>query len=181
YCILVNGEGKCFVNESTSYVAVGQAIQREHKRLGGPVLSWVIFDGRYFKKYRWAGTMFPAGTAPIDDWVKSGYALRADTLEGLAQQCGFDPAVFRQTIERFNGFAKSGVDADFRRGHNTHNRYSGDPSNKPNANLGAIEQRPFLAIRMVPGDVGTSGGLVCDENARVLRADGSAIAGLYAT
>ena len=32
----------------------------------------------------------------------------------------------------------------------------------------------------LPGDLGTKGGLVTDEHARVLRADGSAIDGLYA-
>ena len=30
------------------------------------------------------------------------------------------------------------------------------------------------------GDLGTKGGLVCDEHGRVMRPDGSAIAGLYA-
>ncbi len=34
---------------------------------------------------------------------------------------------------------------------------------------------------MYPGDVSTFGGVVTDEHARVLREDGSVIAGLYAT
>jgi 3-oxosteroid 1-dehydrogenase len=34
---------------------------------------------------------------------------------------------------------------------------------------------------VVPGDVGTYGGVVTDTDARVLREDGSAIPGLYAT
>ena len=34
---------------------------------------------------------------------------------------------------------------------------------------------------MVPGDVGTAGGIVTDEFARVLRGDGSVLPGLYAT
>jgi 3-oxosteroid 1-dehydrogenase len=34
---------------------------------------------------------------------------------------------------------------------------------------------------MYPGDVGTAGGLVTDEHARVCRDDGSVIDGLYAT
>ena len=34
---------------------------------------------------------------------------------------------------------------------------------------------------MLPGDVGTYGGVVTDEYARVLRQDGSVISGLYAT
>ena len=39
---------------------------------------------------------------------------------------------------------------------------------------------PFYAFRMVPGDLGTKGGLRTDERARVLRADGTVVAGLYA-
>ena len=44
-----------------------------------------------------------------------------------------------------------------------------------------IVKGPFYAIRCEAGDLGTKGGLVCDENSRVLRADGTAIAGLFAT
>ncbi|MET9734890.1 FAD-binding protein [Streptomyces sp. NPDC006458] len=38
----------------------------------------------------------------------------------------------------------------------------------------------YHAFRIVPGDLGTKGGLVTDARARVLRADGSVIPGLYA-
>ncbi len=40
---------------------------------------------------------------------------------------------------------------------------------------------PFYAVQMFPGEIGTKGGLVTDPQARVLREDGSVIAGLYAT
>jgi 3-oxosteroid 1-dehydrogenase len=56
----------------------------------------------------------------------------------------------------------------------------GDPTVKPNPSLGAIERGPFYAVKIWPLDVGTSGGLVTDEYARVLREDGSRIEGLYA-
>jgi 3-oxosteroid 1-dehydrogenase len=56
----------------------------------------------------------------------------------------------------------------------------GDPNVGPNPSLGAIARPPFYAVKMWPLDVGTSGGLVTDEFARVLREDGSVIAGLYA-
>jgi 3-oxosteroid 1-dehydrogenase len=52
---------------------------------------------------------------------------------------------------------------------------------KPSTTLGTLEKGPFYALQFLPGDVSTSGGLVTDEHARVLRADGSPIAGLYAT
>ena len=51
---------------------------------------------------------------------------------------------------------------------------------KPNPSLHAIDQAPFYAVKIVPGDLGTKGGLVTDERARVLRPDGSVIPGLYA-
>ena len=51
---------------------------------------------------------------------------------------------------------------------------------KPNPCLGAIGKPPFYAVAMIPGDLGTKGGLVTDEHARVLREDGSPIEGAYA-
>jgi 3-oxosteroid 1-dehydrogenase len=46
--------------------------------------------------------------------------------------------------------------------------------------LGAIVEPPFYAIKTFPADVGTSGGLVADEHARVLDREGRVIPGLYA-
>ena len=51
---------------------------------------------------------------------------------------------------------------------------------KPNPSLHSIDQGPFYAVKIVPGDLGTKGGLVTDERARVLRPDGTVIEGLYA-
>jgi 3-oxosteroid 1-dehydrogenase len=115
------------------------------------------------------------------EWEASGFMKKAATIEELAAQCGIDPAGLKAEIERFNGFARTGKDLDFRRGDRGYDRWFGDPRVKPNPNLGAIEKPPFYAFEMVPGDVGTSGGIVTDEYARVLRADGSVIPGLYAT
>jgi 3-oxosteroid 1-dehydrogenase len=86
----------------------------------------------------------------------------------------------RDTLERFNDFADRGVDEDFHRGESAYDRYYSDPTVKPNPSLHRIDQAPFYAVKIVPGDLGTKGGLVTDEKARVLRPDGSVIAGLYA-
>jgi 3-oxosteroid 1-dehydrogenase len=85
-----------------------------------------------------------------------------------------------ETIERFNGFAREGKDADFGRGDSGYDRYYGDPTIKPNPCLSPIDQAPYYAITMVPGDLGTKGGLRTDVHGRVLRADGSVIEGVYA-
>ena len=86
----------------------------------------------------------------------------------------------KETTERFNGFAASGVDEDFGRGKSGYDHYYGDPTNKPNPSLGPVAKGPFYAVKMVPGDLGTKGGANTDVHGRVLREDGSVIDGLYA-
>ena len=77
-------------------------------------------------------------------------------------------------------FARSGVDEDFHRGESAYDNYYGDPTNKPNPNLGEISRPPYYAAKLVPGDLGTKGGIRTDVHGRALRDDGSVIAGLYA-
>ncbi len=171
HCILVDSCGQRFVNESGSYMAVGEAM---YERAQFP--CWYILDYEHRKRYMW-GMQFGIPK----QWLASGYVKQSESIEDLAQQCGIDPLGLKDTVERFNGFAHSGKDLDFNRGENCYDRWSGDESNTPNPALGAIEKGPFYAIAAFPGDVGTAGGLVCDVHARVLRDDGTVIAGLYAT
>jgi 3-oxosteroid 1-dehydrogenase len=74
-----------------------------------------------------------------------------------------------------------GHDDDFNRGDFAYNRYFGDPRNRPNPNLGAIARAPFYAVRIVPADVGTCGGVLTNEFGAVLREDGSTVERLFAT
>ena len=83
-------------------------------------------------------------------------------------------------MTRFNEFAEAGRDEDFGRGDSAYDRYYSDPRCRPNPCLAPLARPPFYAIKIVPGDLGTKGGLRTDERARVLRPDGTAIGGLYA-
>lgn len=177
YSIMVDQDGQRFCDEAGSYMEVGQRMYRRQAETGKAVPSWVLMDSRQRKFYPWATAM--PGQVP-QQWLDSGYMIKADSLQALAAQCGIDEAGMLATIERFNGFCAKGVDEDFGRGSRAFDRCHGDPTISPNPNLGPIEQGPFYAVRMYPGDVGTAGGLVTDEYARVLREDGSPIAGLYA-
>jgi 3-oxosteroid 1-dehydrogenase len=114
------------------------------------------------------------------EYLESGYVKAADTLEELAGKIGVDTHGVLETVARFNEFARTGKDLDFQRGDSAYDRYYGDARVKPNPCLGAIEKPPFYAVEMIPGDLGTKGGLVTDEHARVLREDGSPIEGAYA-
>jgi 3-oxosteroid 1-dehydrogenase len=142
--------------------------------------SWWIVDQKYMDMYMYTGTM--AGSKKPQEWYDSGFLKRANSIEELAGMISVDPAVLRKTVDRFNADAKGGVDTEFGRGNRAYDNFLGDFYREDGSHtLGAIEQGPFYAAPMVPGDVGTYGGVVTDVNARVLRPDGSVIEGLYAT
>ena len=177
--IMVNAAGERFTNESASYVEVVHAMYEKHTAAVPHIPATFIMDGRYRRKYIF-GTLFPLQPVPAS-YLESGYFKRGDTLEELAHRCGLDPQALVATVERFNRFARRGVDEDFQRGESAYDRYYGDPTVKPNPCLAPLEKPPFYAVQMVAGDLGTKGGLVMDEHARVLREDGSVIPGLYVT
>ena len=178
YSIMVDQNGERFCDEAGSYMEIGQRLYKRHQETGKAVPSWMIMDARNRKRYPW-GVAGPGMTPK--SWFDSGYMKKADTLDELAKLCGIDAAGLKKTVERFNGFCRKGVDEDYGRGCRAFDVAHGDPSVKPNASLGPIEQGPFYACAMYPGDVGTAGGVITDQYARVLREDGSVIPGLYAT
>jgi 3-oxosteroid 1-dehydrogenase len=177
-CILVNGAGQRFVNESAPYVDAVHAMY-DGQGTGSPhIPSWLIIDQRYRNSYVFAG--LPPRRPLPRRWYAAGAVYRAPTIAELAGQAGVDPAALAKTVVRFNEFAEAGRDADFGRGDSAYDRYYGDPRCRPNPNLAPLTQPPFYAVKIVPGDLGTKGGLRTDERARVLREDGTPIPGLYA-
>lgn len=176
--IMVNGLGQRFTNESAPYIDVVHAIYAKHSPEAPQIPVHFIFDRRYRNKYLF-GLIFPILPIP-NRYYNNGYVHHAPTIANLAKQIGVDEENLANTIEQFNQYAISGKDQDFGRGDSAYDNYYGDPSVKPNPNLAPLKSPPFYAISMWPGDLGTKGGLVTDEWARVLREDGTAITGLYA-
>ncbi len=177
-CIMVNAEGKRFVNEAAPYVDAVHAMYGEGDGPAKNFPTWLIADQRYRNRYMFAG-LYPGQPFP-GRWYKAGAVVKASTLPELATQIDVSPEGLTETVEKFNGFAKSGKDEDFRRGESAYDKYYGDPRNRPNPCLAPLQVAPFYAVRIVPGDLGTKGGLRTDTAARVLREDGSVIEGLYA-
>ncbi|WP_280527613.1 FAD-binding protein [Agromyces archimandritae] len=174
FSIVVDQSGRRYLNESESYIDFGHhLLERDETVPANP--SWLITDRRHARRYMFSGALL-GGKAMREQ----GIIVEAATLDELAAKLGFDRDTFRATVERFNGFCKTGVDEDFGRGRTAYDRYYSDPRVKPNPNLGPLEKGPFRAIKLVPGDLGTKGGLLTDEHSRVVRADGSVIDGLYA-
>ncbi|MEU4226989.1 FAD-dependent oxidoreductase [Nonomuraea sp. NPDC026600] len=176
--IIVDAGGARYFNEAGSSMEVGQHMYRRQLETGGGVPSWLIIDSRHRSRYLFA--MMPPGFTP-KKWLVKGAMKRAATLAGLARQCGIDADTLATTVDRFNQFAATGVDEDFGRGLSAHDRYMGDPTHGPNPCLGPLTKPPFYAVQIFPGDVGTSGGLLCDEHSQVLGLTGDPIPGLYAT
>ena len=178
HAMLVDQTGVRYQNEGGSYSTFTRNMMNRHK-VAPAVPSWMILDSDYTRQYMLAGTL--PGSPQREKWVRSGFLRKGDTIEALAKACDIDPAVLKQTVERFNGFARNGRDEDFGRGDRVYDRWLGDASHRPSPALGTIAKAPFYALPIYPGDVGTLGGVVTDERARVLREDGKAIPGLYAT
>lgn len=176
--IIVNSAGQRFMNEALPYVEATHEIYKGEASGVPHVPAWLVMDQRYRNRYLFAG-LSPRQPFP-GRWYKFGSVKKASTLAKLADEIEVPADALAATIERFNGFARTGNDEDFHRGDSAYDRYYADPRVKPNPSLHSIDQGPFYAVKIVPGDLGTKGGIVTDERARALRPDGSVIEGLYA-
>jgi 3-oxosteroid 1-dehydrogenase len=178
HSIIVDRTGVRYMNEGGSYMAFCKNML-ERDKVAPAVPSWWIVDEQYMRDYMFCGAM--PGAAKPKAWFDQGFLKKADTLEDLARQCQIPPAALKATVARFNADVEAGRDAEFHRGDRAYDNWLGDPFARPSATLGKIETGPFYAAQVVPGNVGTYGGVVTDTYARVLREDGQPIPGLYAT
>lgn len=179
HAIQVDQSGVRYMNEGGSYELFCETMIRRDAVVPA-IPSWAIMDQQFIEKYPLADK---SGKKIPQKWYEADYIKQANTIEDLAKLINVDPATLRQTVDRWNSFVDKGVDEDFHRGERAYDNFLGDPFFKdgPNRSMGKIVKAPFYAVDIVPGDVGTWGGVVTDVNARVLRQDGSAIEGLYAT
>ncbi|SHJ84863.1 fumarate reductase flavoprotein subunit [Geosporobacter subterraneus DSM 17957] len=90
--------------------------------------------------------------------VEKGKGVKADTIEELAAQLGLDPAKLKATVDAYNA--------------------GQDPFNRKA--MGKVTTAPFYGIKTLPSSHYTMGGVAINENAQVLKEDGSVIEGLYA-
>ena len=179
----VNKNGERFSNESQNYVSFVDDMFKQYAEGNPCAPCYMIFDSN-FRKNRpcgplLQGTMQPDSSVPKEWWTPS-FLSKGDTLKELAEIVGIDPQGLLKTQAKVNKFSKTGKDLDLKRGDSAYDRYYGDPSVTPNPCLACLEKGPFYCMVLYPGEMGTAGGLVIDVNARVLKADGVAIPGLYA-
>ena len=117
----------------------------------------------------------------IADFVEDMLTEQADrVIEGINSSMSQELAPLKESVEKNNAYAKTGVDPEFQRGENIYDRYYGDANVTPTPCLGPIDKPPYYAIEAFAGELGTKGGLMVDERARVVTAGGDPIPGLYA-
>lgn len=179
--ILVGSNGKRFTNEAAPYEDVVKTQYATHRTDSATIPCYLLFDHNARKRYP-SGPIPPLKAVPEHAMPQEmrDFLTRGSDLGELARKLGIDAEGLCAEIKRFNEFARTGVDKDFHRGENEQDRYYSDPNVKPNPTLAPIAEPPFYAFAIYPGDLGTKGGLRCDTKARVQRADGSVIEGLYA-
>ena len=173
--IIVDKSGRRFVNESQNYNDMTRAFHAydpvNHEWLRLP--AYIIFDQEYLELY---GFLTHRAGQAVPSWMWS-----ADSLEELGAKLGMDGETLRESVERFNRFAREGRDPDFKRGDNEYDRYWGDDERLyPNPSLAPLEKAPYYAVEIVPGGFGTNGGIATDGRARALDAENNPIGGLYA-
>lgn len=171
--IAVDGAGRRFVNESTSYQLFVEGMYR-----AGAIPCHLVCNGDFIRHYG-LGMIRPR-TRDLRQHLDDGYIVTGATVAELAASIGADPAVLADSFARNDRFAIDGRDPDFGRGSNAYNRNLGDPAHGPNPCLGPMGDGPYYALAIHPADIATSIGIETDALARVLGDDGGPIDGLYA-
>lgn len=176
--IAVTQEGRRFTNEAASYHDFVQAMLGVAGTGSDEPAFWLIADHRAQRRYGLGAA--PPAPLPLGSWQRSDYLVTAPSLEALAALLQMPAAALMDTVTRFNSMAGTGMDADFNRGTDPYDCANGDETHKPNPCLGPLEQGPFHAVRLWPGDIGTFVGLATAAHGEVLDTQDAPIAGLYA-
>jgi 3-oxosteroid 1-dehydrogenase len=192
--LMVNGEGKRVVNEKLTYHERSKIhFERDAEGELPNHLMMLIFDDFIVQDETSQPNKWP-DPDPSNYWV-----ITADTLDELADAIaervsslsdrigGWNlkpefKANLAATVERFNDFARRGVDEDFHRGETDVELDWNGPShidNDKNPTMWPLEEGPFHCILMAGSVLDTNGGPRVDPQGRILRPGGEPIPGLY--
>jgi 3-oxosteroid 1-dehydrogenase len=176
--IVVSPLGRRFVNEAAPYCDFVKGMYKSQDNPADYQPCWLIMDARHRRRYT-LGSTPPFVPLPAK-YFKSGEFVKAGSIRKLAQKTNVPFDELNKTLERFNKDCLGQRDTEFKRGDSAYDNYFGDGS-MPNPNLETINKAPFYAVKLFPGDIGTRGGLVTNQQAQVVSNSDEIIEGLYAT
>ena len=153
--LLVNKEGKRFVEELDTRRAISMAIKEQTDHVG-----YLLWDE---KSNEVTGTM-ASNPDEAKDLFDRGMLVKADTIEELADHFELDKEALLQTVNTFN---ENSVKEE-------------DPEWNLRMLGWTVSEGPYYMLKAGPAVHHTMGGLVIDTDAEVLDKDGNVIPGLYA-
>ncbi|NLJ59134.1 MAG: flavocytochrome c [Tissierellia bacterium] len=153
--ILLNQEGVRFVEEMDRRDVISKAILSQTNQEG--YLVW----GQEVEE---VGNMTEVHKDEYKVFENMDLIYKAETLEELAEHFDIDKANFMESIDKYNGYVDNGKDEEFNR----------------RGSLKHIAKGPFYIQKVIPAIHHTMGGIVINEDARVLDKDGNIIPGLFA-
>jgi succinate dehydrogenase/fumarate reductase flavoprotein subunit len=184
--LYLNMDGERFTNEYTGFVYMGNLLKYQPKFKGSMLdadhkdgsKGWycAIYDDSYME---WNDESFVSGKVPpfvmekfIPGAVENPQGVfknlidlhRCDTLEELAKELGIPFDKMKASIDRYNELCDKGCDTDF---------------GKPAKYMHKIEKAPFWGARKHIRVSAEVSGVVTNENAQALDAEGNVIEGLY--
>lgn len=162
--IVVDGSGRRFADEGLGGVFLTNAVAWHDD----PLDTWIIFDETIWQT---AGMnqVFLTSPNPVLEQLKAPM-FKADSLDELEQKAGFANGTLSATVAEHNGAIEGKALAQLKPARSDH-------TFKP----APILKKPFYAVPMCAGLTFTMGGGAVDHDMRVLKPDGSAIPGLWAS
>jgi succinate dehydrogenase/fumarate reductase flavoprotein subunit len=159
----VNKRGVRFTAEYEAYNHLANAIQAQPG-----AYDYYIVDANVMDILESIWTPSSSCYGPKEVWAgaaTSDNALKADTLEELAEKMGVPADAFVETINHWNEMCDAGEDTDF---------------HFPGKMMHKIDTAPFYATKEMASALCTAGGLQITDKSEVLNTEAQPIEGLYA-
>jgi len=159
--VVIDGNGRRFVDEGRGGVFIANHVAK----LADPLSTSVIYDEAI-----WDGPARDFILPANPNLITAGATIyKSPDLAGLAQQLGVPAAALQDTVAEYNKAVDAGT-TDKLVPFRSSSAHKAHP----------IRKAPFYAMPLCAGITYSMGGLAIDASARVLNAQNSPIAGLYA-
>jgi fumarate reductase flavoprotein subunit len=161
----VNMEGVRFMDEDLPWAYEANQIMNQTDQVG-----WKVWDAKWPEEApafssQCCKAWVNHDPALVEEMLKNGHILQADTLEELAEKMGVPVDTFVATAKRYTEMAKKGHDDDYY---------------KHPLRLTTLEKPPYYACQIAAVMLVTLGGLSINEKMQVLDTNKQVVPGLYA-